>query len=55
MFTITIFATVAVALLYGLHYLVRGGRRGDLIDKIPGPSPWPFIGNMGIYMIPFGK
>ncbi|XP_046742333.1 uncharacterized protein LOC124408992 [Diprion similis] len=50
--SVAIFLTLVAGVLYGLHYLVRGGRKGELIDRIPGPHAWPIIGNILTFMVP---
>ncbi|XP_068991334.1 uncharacterized protein [Neodiprion pinetum] len=52
LFSIGLFFTLIAGLLYGLHYSVRGGRKGELIDKIPGPYAWPFVGNVFKFLVP---
>ncbi|XP_046742320.1 uncharacterized protein LOC124408984 [Diprion similis] len=50
--SVAIFLTLVAGVLYGLHYLVRGGRKGELIDRIPGPHAWPIIGNILTFIVP---
>lgn len=52
---LAIFVSLIAATLCLLHYLVRCGRRAELIDKIPGPPAWPIVGNLMLLMTPTGE
>ena len=44
--------------IFGLcffHWNIRGGRKGKLIAKIPGPPAIPLLGNTLNFMGPLGK
>lgn len=45
---------ILLVVLFACHYYVRGGRIGHYVDKMPGPTAYPLIGNLISFMVPYG-